>query len=187
MSESQEDILQDRLRIKAVNRLNNEYGESLSYLTSLKIVLSTIRKIQPALNGVKRELVLRHFTGELMLKLNKKYVKESKKKTDKKIDSVFITTTTYAKVKLTKSEKRKTDDFLKTFAWRKLRMQVIVERGNRCECCGASPTDGIIINVDHIKPRKLFPKLALDINNLQILCDACNHGKGNWDQTKWGT
>ena len=41
------------------------------------------------------------------------------------------------------------------------------------------------IHVDHIKPRKLFPHLALDVNNLQILCHECNHGKGNWDQTDW--
>jgi 5-methylcytosine-specific restriction endonuclease McrA len=25
----------------------------------------------------------------------------------------------------------------------------------------------------------------LDINNLQILCHTCNHGKGNWDRTDW--
>lgn len=41
------------------------------------------------------------------------------------------------------------------------------------------------MNVDHVKPRKLFPHLALDVDNLQILCDACNHGKSNWDQTDW--
>jgi 5-methylcytosine-specific restriction endonuclease McrA len=41
------------------------------------------------------------------------------------------------------------------------------------------------MNVDHIKPRKQFPWLALDIDNCQILCQACNHGKGNWSQTDW--
>lgn len=39
------------------------------------------------------------------------------------------------------------------------------------------------MNVDHIKPRKLFPELALDPDNLQVLCHECNHGKGNWDMT----
>ena len=41
------------------------------------------------------------------------------------------------------------------------------------------------MHVDHIKPRKLYPALALDVNNLQILCEVCNHGKGNWDMTDW--
>lgn len=52
-------------------------------------------------------------------------------------------------------------------------------------CCGATREDGVQIQVDHIKPRKTHPELALDINNLQVLCEVCNHGKGNWDQTDW--
>jgi hypothetical protein len=79
-----------------------------------------------------------------------------------------------------------TNDFLSTFEWRKLRMVALKKYGARCQACGASPKDGVTqLNVDHIKPRKLFPELALDENNLQVLCDACNHGKGNWDQTDW--
>jgi 5-methylcytosine-specific restriction endonuclease McrA len=75
--------------------------------------------------------------------------------------------------------------FLSSPEWRRLRMQVIKKYGPVCMCCGASPKTGAVINVDHIKPRKLFPDLSLDINNLQILCGACNHGKGNWDTTDW--
>jgi len=75
--------------------------------------------------------------------------------------------------------------FLSSPEWRRLRMQVIKKYGPVCMCCGASPKTGAVINVDHIKPRKLFPELSLDINNLQILCGACNHGKGNWDTTDW--
>ena len=41
------------------------------------------------------------------------------------------------------------------------------------------------MNVDHIKPRRLFPDLALSLDNLQVLCHECNHGKGNWDMTDW--
>jgi hypothetical protein len=82
-------------------------------------------------------------------------------------------------------EKNKTKDFLSTYEWRKLRMEAIKKYGNSCQCCGASPKTGAVLNVDHIKPRKFFPHLALDIDNLQILCAECNHGKGNWDQTDW--
>jgi 5-methylcytosine-specific restriction endonuclease McrA len=77
------------------------------------------------------------------------------------------------------------DEFLSSYEWRKVRMQALRKYGARCQCCGASPADGAVMNVDHIKPRKLFPHLALDLDNLQILCHECNHGKGNWDQTDW--
>ncbi len=77
------------------------------------------------------------------------------------------------------------DSFLRTFEWRKVRMQALKKYGAKCMCCGATPATGAVMNVDHIKPRKLWPSLAMDINNLQILCHDCNHGKGNWDMTDW--
>lgn len=76
-------------------------------------------------------------------------------------------------------------DFLESYAWRKLRYKVLKERGARCECCGRTPNDGARMNVDHIKPRRKHPELALTEPNLQILCNECNHGKGNWDETDW--
>ena len=78
-----------------------------------------------------------------------------------------------------------TDAFLQTYEWRRVRMEALKKYGARCQCCGATPAHGAVMNVDHIKPRKLFPHLALDIKNLQILCHECNHGKGNWDMTDW--
>jgi hypothetical protein len=77
------------------------------------------------------------------------------------------------------------DKFLSSYEWRRLRLEAIKLHGSRCQCCGASPVTGAVLNVDHIKPRRLFPKLALDINNLQVLCQDCNHGKPNWDFTDW--
>ena len=79
----------------------------------------------------------------------------------------------------------RTDAFLSSFEWRSLRMMALKQHGAVCQCCGASPKTGAVMHVDHIKPRKLFPQLALDLNNLQVLCGECNHGKGNWDQTDW--
>lgn len=43
----------------------------------------------------------------------------------------------------------------------------------------------MLLNVDHVKPRKFYPELALDLDNLQVLCALCNHGKGNSDATDW--
>lgn len=77
------------------------------------------------------------------------------------------------------------DAFLDTYAWRRLRMRVLRACGARCQCCGATAKDGVRIHVDHIKPRRKYPELALEESNLQVLCEVCNHGKGNWDETDW--
>lgn len=76
-------------------------------------------------------------------------------------------------------------DFLKSYEWRKVRQKALIKYGNSCMCCGAKPTDDVYLCVDHIKPRKTHPELALDIDNLQILCNVCNHGKGNWSDKDW--
>lgn len=76
-------------------------------------------------------------------------------------------------------------DFTKTWAWRKLRYQAIRHYGAKCMCCGATRESGAVIHVDHIKPRRTHPELALKLDNLQILCGDCNAGKGNWDETDW--
>ncbi len=77
------------------------------------------------------------------------------------------------------------DPFLASYEWRRVRMEVLKEQGPRCACCGASPKDGVRVHVDHIKPRKTHPELRLEKSNLQVLCEVCNHGKGNWDETDW--
>lgn len=76
-------------------------------------------------------------------------------------------------------------DFYSSRAWRLLRYQAFEKYGNRCQCCGAEPSDGIKLHVDHVKPRSTNPKLALDLNNLQILCEDCNLGKLNQFSTDW--
>ncbi len=76
-------------------------------------------------------------------------------------------------------------EFLNSYAWRKLRMVVLRKHGATCQCCGRSRVNGVTIHVDHIKPRRKYPELALDESNLQVLCHECNHGKGNWDETDW--
>ena len=69
--------------------------------------------------------------------------------------------------------------FLRSEDWLMLRAQAIVNCGCRCMRCGQKMKTLSSINVDHIKPRKLFPHLASDINNLQVLCGTCNKVKGN--------
>lgn len=81
------------------------------------------------------------------------------------------------------------DEFYKSWDWRTLRLEVIKEHGRACQCCGAMPGmmdaagDPVRICVDHIKPISKYWHLRLVRSNLQILCDECNMGKGNWDET----
>ncbi len=41
------------------------------------------------------------------------------------------------------------------------------------------------LQVDHIKPRSTYPHLVLVEDNLQALCQSCNKGKSNTDETDW--
>lgn len=77
------------------------------------------------------------------------------------------------------------DPFLRTDAWMKLRRLALEKYGLVCCKCGRENSRRFPINMDHIKPRKFFPELALDINNLQPLCGPCNKAKGNKDYTDY--
>lgn len=76
-------------------------------------------------------------------------------------------------------------DFYLTDAWRAARYEALRLHGGACQCCGARPTAGHPLHVDHIKPRSRFPELELVLSNLQVLCEDCNLGKGVRDQTDW--
>lgn len=79
--------------------------------------------------------------------------------------------------------KEPSDNFYLCRPWRELRYQALLNCGARCQCCGAKADDHVKLHVDHIKPRSRYPHLQLDINNLQVLCEDCNIGKGAWDST----
>ena len=82
-------------------------------------------------------------------------------------------------------EPKKKTNFYRSKAWRDLRYKVLKHYEATCMCCGASRESGDQIHVDHILPRSLFPDLALDFNNMQVLCECCNVAKSNTDFTNW--
>jgi 5-methylcytosine-specific restriction endonuclease McrA len=70
-------------------------------------------------------------------------------------------------------------DFLYSPEWKALRLEAIKKYGSTCCKCGRKPSRRYPVNIDHIKPRRYYPELALDIDNLQPLCPPCNKKKGN--------
>lgn len=72
-------------------------------------------------------------------------------------------------------------NFHATDAWQSIRVKVLEKYGSTCLCCGSKNH----INVDHIKPRSSYPELALDFDNLQVLCAGCNLAKGWKDETDY--
>ena len=77
------------------------------------------------------------------------------------------------------------DSFSVNPEWKRLRKIDLETYGAKCMCCGFIPKTRLGINVDHIKPRKFFPELALSFDNLQILCARCNKDKGNKHSTDY--
>jgi len=106
----------------------------------------------------------------------------------KKASAKILTNPMKVKKKKPKRKKIKpaSNKFYKSEEWLQLRYRVLSIFQAKCMCCGRTPSEhGIVVHVDHIKPRSKYPELELDINNMQILCAACNLGKSNLDNTNW--
>ena len=87
--------------------------------------------------------------------------------------------------KAQKAWQRKRHDFYDSSEWRELRYKALKQCGAACQCCGRPRGNGVVLHVDHIKPRSKFPHLELLLENLQVLCEDCNLGKSNKDSTDW--
>lgn len=70
-----------------------------------------------------------------------------------------------------------------------LRYSAIKRSKGCCECCGARATGDNPLEIDHIAPvskrSKSQPKQRPSLMHLQVLCRACNRGKGNRDSIIW--
>lgn len=75
---------------------------------------------------------------------------------------------------------KKADPFYKTGAWLRARALALARDRYICQECLRLVAMGKMIRprtatmVHHIKPRKLYPELALDLNNLESLCNTCH-------------
>lgn len=75
--------------------------------------------------------------------------------------------------------------FYQTPEWRAIRYQAFRIYGTKCMVCGRGRDGGLPMHVDHIRPRLIYPERALDIRNLQILCEDCNIGKDVVHSDDW--
>lgn len=73
------------------------------------------------------------------------------------------------------------ESFYNSEEWKTLRDKVFQKYPAICMRCGNKNH----LEVDHVKPRAKYPKLKLDIDNLQVLCRDCNLLKGVKDDPKW--
>lgn len=88
------------------------------------------------------------------------------------------------RLKLVEAELMEYLRFYTTPDWRAMRAKVIRQEGRICRKCGVRIGRWRDVTVDHIRPRSLYPQLALDPNNLQVLCRSCNSSKGVSVQTE---
>lgn len=103
-----------------------------------------------------------------------KYLSKKKKKD-------FTKGKTAGPVRYLYTSKNPSDDkFFKSQEWRTARFFTLKKYDRKCALCFRT---NVPLHVDHIKPRSKFPELALNPNNLQVLCEECNLGKLNYDDT----
>lgn len=76
---------------------------------------------------------------------------------------------------------KQTDPFYGTDAWHRARQLALQRDGGMCQECMRRYKAGLIRKphradmVHHIIPREARPDLALDLHNLECLCNACHN------------
>lgn len=167
---------------RAVRYLKLIYGLEIKEFSKEKIARYIRENFEVYKDIINKEEVIKAFCDD-----NKKHSKEVREKLEE-ITNKFL------EKKKEKQEKRpftkeeyiiKANEFYKSRDWRKVRYEVLREQKGRCQCCGRSAKDGVILHVDHIIPLSKDWSKRLDKNNLQVLCEDCNEGKSNTDSIRW--
>lgn len=99
---------------------------------------------------------------------------EPRREREERIESRIVELAEDRKQKIEEAEQ-----FYSSPEWNMLRRQVIKQKGRVCAECGIRIIKNSDVTVDHIKPRSKYPDLALNLENLRVLCRSCNSLKGN--------
>lgn len=66
-------------------------------------------------------------------------------------------------------------NFYKSPEWFRARAAAIRKANGKCASCGCNIIGKGKARVDHIRPLRQYPALALDPNNLRVLCPTCDN------------
>ena len=72
--------------------------------------------------------------------------------------------------------KKPVDGFYYSKEWKAIRKLVLEMHSYTCANCGIVNDEKMA--VDHIRPRKQWPSLALSVHNLRVLCRKCHAAAG---------
>lgn len=65
-------------------------------------------------------------------------------------------------------------------SYRSYKSFIISNSTCKCSYCSIKESEGATFEIDHYKPKKLFPKLENDIYNLRLACRKCNLFKSHF-------
>ena len=173
-------------QFRAVRYIKFIYGLEINEYSKEKIASFIKEHFEKYRNIVDKDYIIKAFCRD-----NKKYSKKVRyileekvrKKLKEKSDRILgdIKERPFAKEEYIK----KANEFYKSPEWRKVRYEVLREQKGKCQCCGRSAKDGVVLHVDHIIPLSKDWSKRLDKDNLQVLCEDCNLGKSNTDSIDW--
>lgn len=61
--------------------------------------------------------------------------------------------------------------------WKALRLKALRRAGWKCESCGANVRGKGLSRVDHKQSVAAAPELAFELDNLRVLCGACDNAR----------
>jgi hypothetical protein len=160
-------ITAKQYKVAAGKRLKQEYGLNMHWPITFMAIARIIREKRTGNAHVENR------------KFGKAYVK--------KYALEFMESMKPVEMDQVQKDWYKSEFFLKSKEWLELRYKIITKYGAKCQCCGRDRNDGAIIQIDHIKPRSIYPELATDESNLQCCCRECNLGKSYKFTTDWRT
>jgi hypothetical protein len=109
----------------------------------------------------------------ILIQISNSKISKPRNERNSKINSLFAELLKQREADLMEARR-----FYSSAEWLILRKEVIKEKGRICKNCGKTIDNDTDVTVDHIRPRSKYPDLALNVNNLQILCRVCNSRKG---------
>lgn len=72
---------------------------------------------------------------------------------------------------------------LESYRYAPLKQHLILEANGKCIYCESKITHLYYGDVEHIRPKSIFPGERLNVDNLALACALCNNAKGNyWDE-----